>query len=186
MTVALRNTFVVLATAAAFALLFELNSFLFSALVFSKGVDWIFLPSGLRLAFVLVFGEWGALGIVLASFGLGYGQHYSDDTVNALVAGLISGLSPLLARKFCTDFLGLHTDLERLTAASLLKFAAVFAVISPVLHQVWYVAYGQTQDFVSTAAVMAVGDFTGTLMVLYVFRFGVKTLHKARRSKTSQ
>lgn len=181
-----RNTFVVLGTAAAFAALFELNHFLFSAFAFSKGVGWIFLPSGLRLAFILVFGEWGALGIVLASFGIGYGQHYSDDTVNALVAGVISGVSPLLARKFCTDFLSLNTHLERLTAATLLKIALVFAVISPVLHQIWYVAHGQTPDFFSSVAVMAVGDFTGTLMVLYLARFAFKTWHGASRSQASR
>ena len=181
-----RNTLVVLATAASFVALFELNSFLFAALVFSKGVGWIFLPSGLRLAFILVFEEWGALGIVLASLGIGYEQHFRDDALNALVAGVISGVSPLLARKFCADFLGLNTNLERLTAASLLKVAVVFAILSPVLHQIWYVAHGQTQDFFRSTAVMAFGDFTGTLVVLYIARLVLQALHKAPRSKASR
>ncbi len=181
-----RKTLVVLGTAAAFVALFELNNFLFSAFVFSKGVGWIFLPSGLRLAFILVFGEWGALGIVLASMGIGYEQHYHDDALNALVAGVISGASPLLARQFCADFLGLNTNLERLTAASLLKVAVVFATLSSLLHQIWYVAHGQTQDFFSSLAVMAFGDFTGTLIVLYLARLALQAMHKAPRAKASR
>lgn len=171
-----RNTIVVLATALAFAALFQLNSLLFSAFEFAKGVSWIFLPSGLRLAFILVFGEWGALGIVLGSFAIGYEQHYSGDGINAVLAGVISGVSPLLANKFCADFLHLKTNLDGLTASSLLNIAAVFSIMSPVLHQIWYVAHGQTTDFLSSTAVMALGDFTGTVIVLYIAKFLITAL----------
>jgi len=158
-------------TAIVFAFVFELNILLFSSFEFTKGVNWIFVPSGVRLAAVLVLDVWGALGIVLGSIGVGYGQYYSGDWINAVVAGLLSGLSPLLARKFCNDFLSLKTNLDGLTGSSLLKIAAAFSVISSVMHQVWYVIHGQTQNFLTNTAVMAVGDFTGTLVVLYAARW---------------
>ena len=51
-----KNVLVVGVTALAYLLLFELNNALFTSFSFSAGVNWIFLPSGLRLAFILVFG----------------------------------------------------------------------------------------------------------------------------------
>lgn len=91
---------IVVLTAAAYVALFEINSLLFSGLSFSANADWIYLPSGLRLGFVLVFGVWGALGIAMASIGTNLLHYPSGDAATLVVAGLISGLSPLLARKY--------------------------------------------------------------------------------------
>ena len=91
---------IVVLTAAAYVALFELNALLFSGLSFSASADWIYLPSGLRLGFILVFGVWGALGIVMASIATNLLHYPSGDTATLVVAGLISGLSPLLARKY--------------------------------------------------------------------------------------
>lgn len=162
-----KNISIAVATAIAYVLLFELNNYLFSSFAFSKGVDWIFLPSGLRLAFILIFVEWGAVGIVLASFAISFGFYFNGDVVTALGAGVISGTSPLLARLICIDKLKLNVDLASLTPTTLLKVAVVFAVLSPVMHQLWFTFRGHTVDFISSTAVMAVGDLTGTLVVLY-------------------
>lgn len=176
-----RNALVVFATALLYAALFELNSLLFSSFSFSKGVDWVYLPSGLRLAFILIFGVWGALGIGLSSIAISLNFYFLGDYQTAILTGLISGFSPLLARKFCVDFVGLDVNLEKLSPSTLLKIAAIFAVISPVLHQLWFVARGKTQDFISSTAVMVLGDFTGTVIVLYI----TKSLLNAIQSTSS-
>lgn len=179
----IRRTNLVIAagTASAYLLLFQLNDYLFSSFAFSKGVDWIFLPSGLRLVFILIFVAWGAFGIVLASFAIGLGVYFNGDVVTALGAGIISGMSPLLARLVCINSLKLDVNLERLTPSTLLKVAAVFAVISPVMHQLWFVARGYTENFLSSTTVMALGDFTGTITVLYGSKVVINALH--RRAK---
>jgi hypothetical protein len=175
-----RNVLVVIFTAAAFFVGFKLNHFLFQSLEFSKGASWIFLPSGLRLVFVLVFAEFGAVGIVLGSLCIGLQSYYIDDPVNAVIAGLLSGVCPLIARRACTYFLRVRPDLETLTPVALLQMAAVFAVISGLLHQAWYSLHGQTDQFVSSAGVMALGDFTGTLVVLYVAKYALVAMHSSR------
>jgi len=181
-----RNALVVLATALLYVALFELNSLLFSSFSFSKGVDWVYLPSGLRLAFILVFGVWGALGIGLSSIAISLNYYFLGDYQTAVLTGLISGFSPLLARKLCVDLVGLDVNLEKLSPSTLLKIAAIFAVISPVLHQVWFVVRGQTQDFISSTAVMALGDFTGTVIVLYSAKFLINaTQNTSRLNKRS-
>jgi len=170
------ETLVVLATAGMYVALFELNSLLFLSFSFSKGVDWVYLPSGLRLAFILIFGVSGALGIGMASFAISLNFYFLGDYQTAIFTGLISGFSPLLARKFCIDFIELDVNLEKLSPSTLLKVSAIFAIISPVLHQLWFRVRGQTQDFISSTSVMALGDFTGTIIVLYAAKFLINSL----------
>lgn len=167
---------VVVGTAVTYLATFALNQLLFQHIEFSSGAHWVYLPSGVRLAAVLVFGWWGALGVIWGSIGVSYEQFFGGNVINAVVAGVISGLSPLLARRLSEDFLGLTENLDRLTPAVLLKTAAAFALISAVLHQLWYAAQGHTPNFVSSTAVMALGDFTGSLLVLYLAKFALRKL----------
>ncbi|MEY4099130.1 MAG: hypothetical protein RL300_301 [Pseudomonadota bacterium] len=166
-----KNVLVVGVTGLAYFLLFELNNALFTSFSFSTGVNWIFLPSGLRLAFILVFGLWGAVGIALASFIINLLFYFDGSFVTSVGTGLISGFGPLLARAICVDLIKLDVDLKNLGAGTLLKVAVIFAVLSPMLHQAWFTLRGQTENFIHSTAVMVVGDLTGTLVVLYVAKF---------------
>lgn len=157
----------VLATATAFVVLFKLNDIFFSSLQYSKGAGWIFLPSGMRLVFVLIFVQWGAVGISLGSIAIGI-QYFNGDYLSSMVAGCISGLSPLWARKLCIELMHVNTDLSALEASDLLKMAFVFSILSSVLHQIWYSIHGETVNFIGSAIVMMIGDLMGTLVVLYV------------------
>ncbi len=168
-----RNAAVVMSTALAYIVLFKLNHFLFSSLSFSQGVEWVFLPSGLRLAFILVFVEWGAVGIAFASMLISYFFQPDGEIVTSMCTGMISGFAPLLARQVCIDILKLDAGLRNLSTITLLKTSMVFAVFSALLHQLWFVWIGRTSQFVSSAVAMAIGDFLGTVLVLYAARFVV-------------
>lgn len=161
------NIVIIASTAVAYFLAFQLNSYLFSSLDYSHGVAWIFLPSGLRLVFILLFVESGAIGVALASITSSYLYQFEGDLVTILGAGLISGFAPWLARLICIDKLKLDLNLSNLKGAILLKISVIFAVLSPILHQLWLTWRGHTTNFVSSTAVMAVGDLVGTLVVLY-------------------
>ena len=171
-----RNLLVVTATAVAYVGLVKLNDFAFSSFSFSNGVNWVFLPSGLRLAFILVFVEWGAVGIATASLLLSYLSQSDGSLVTSLGTGAISGFAPLLARKVCIDFLKLDADLRNLSATILFKTSAVFAIFSALLHQLWYTWLGQTSNFIHSTLVMMMGDFLGTVIVLYASKFVLTTL----------
>jgi hypothetical protein len=152
-------------SAVSFYLLFQLNNLLFEKLDYTYGVSWLFLPSGLRLALVLLFGFYGAIGVMLGTLLIGLG----DDTtwVAAVLPSLISGLAPWLALDVSRRMFHLQTDLSNLNAALLLKMALVFAVISAVAHQLLYLSLGLTENFLKSTSVMAIGDLLGTLVVLY-------------------
>lgn len=55
----LGNLGVAVACALAFRTLYLVNDWMFSGTFVSQGVHWIFVPSGLRLILVLLFGWWG-------------------------------------------------------------------------------------------------------------------------------
>jgi hypothetical protein len=171
-----RNLLVVTTTALAYLALFQLNNFLFSSVSFSEGVDWVFLPSGLRLAFILVFVQWGALGVAIASMLLSYFSQSDGGLVASLGTGMISGFAPLLARQVCLDLLKLDAGLRNLSAATLFKTSAVFAICSALLHQLWYTWLGHTASFIDSTVAMAVGDFLGTVIVLYASKFVLTAL----------
>ena len=155
-------------TAFAYYLLYELNRALFSSIEFASGVNWIYLPSGLKLAFVLIFVNLGALGIVLATLAINMVHPSSRGTDTLLVAAFISGFAPWLARIICINKFKFDTSLHQLTTVTLIKIAMVFSVASALMHQIWFTWQDPTNNFLSATAVMALGDFLGTLIVFYV------------------
>ena len=171
-----RNLLVVVATAIAYVGLVKLNDFFFFSFSFSDGVHWVFLPSGLRLAFILIFVVWGAVGVAIGSMLLCYFSQSDGNLVTSLGTGIVSGFAPLLARQVCIDFLKLGADLRNLSATILFKTSAVFAIFSALLHQLWYTWLGQTSNFIRSTLVMMMGDFLGTVIVLYASKFVLTTL----------
>jgi hypothetical protein len=65
---------------------------------YDLGVSWIYLPAGLRLFLILIFGLSGAIGIATASFAISYFGVFPPDLVTCIGIGLISGFAPLLAK----------------------------------------------------------------------------------------
>ena len=169
---------IVLACALAYFYAFKLNVFLFQSFEFSANVNWVFIPSGLRLLFVLIFFESGAIGIALASVVVNFMLGTRDDHVFNIVTGLLSGASPLLARYITVELFQLDATLAGLNARVLFKISIVFALISSVLHQLWFFWNGQDVNFVPNTLAMAVGDWCGTVLVLATASYALR-LYKA-------
>jgi hypothetical protein len=157
---------------------FYLNKFIFDELEFSFGVNWIFIPSGLQLVMVLVAIEEAAIGIALAACLIGFDNYQLNSLVETLITAIIAGGSPLLARKICLDFLGVDKELFKLNPKSIFFMSIVFALLSSTLHQLWYSYNGVTQQFAQSLAVMAIGDFLGTALLLSVISSASKLMHR--------
>jgi hypothetical protein len=152
--------------AIAYFFAFKLNFVLFESLKFSQGVNWIFLPSGLRMLLVLVFLYSGSIGIALATCFINYMIGNENQHLFNIVTAIISGFAPLIARKICIDFLQLQSSLSNLTSKTLFQLSVVFSLISALLHQVWFYWNDATEDFIASSLVMALGDWVGTVLVL--------------------
>jgi len=166
----LRSSILVLASALAYYLIFSINRFVFQSFEFSFGVNWVFVPSGVQLLIVLIAVWQGALGVVLASFIIGLENYYLDSVFRTFITALISGFSPLLARKICADFLGIEKDLLNTTRKSILQMSFVFAILSASLHQIWFFYNEKSEAFTQSLFVMAVGNLLGTILVLGTIR----------------
>lgn len=155
---------------------------LFGSLNFSHRVDWIFLPSGLRLAFVLLFLADGAIGIALASTLITYLFYFDGSYTSMLLNGSMAGIAPYLARQVAIHHLQLDENLKNLKAIGILKISVLFAFISALVHQLWYFWNGKTDDFIASALVMMVGDLSGTLIVLFVLKIMVPQFNLSNKN----
>ena len=167
-----------LACACFYYFAFMFNRYIFNEYTFSFGVNWIFVPSGLQLILVLTAVEEAAIGIMLASWLIGFQYYYLDSDLNTVITGIITGVSPLIARKISFDFLHIEEDLKDLTFKSILQMSIIFALLSATLHQLWFF-YNQVSDkFIDNLIVMVIGNLTGTVMVLVLIKFAVSLLKR--------
>ena len=158
---------IALACGVAYFYAFKLNMYWFDDwLQFSHGANWIFIPSGLRLLFVLVLASTGATGIALSSIAINYSLGNPDTHLFNIVTGLISGGAPFLARHLSITWFKLDTHLANLNAPTFLKTSILFALTNALLHQLWFFWNARTDNFVGSTLAMAVGDWFGTVLVL--------------------
>jgi len=174
----------VLACGIAYFGAFQLNYYWFDWFEFSHGTNWIFIPSGLRLLLVLVLVRMGVMGIALSSMAINYTLGNPDAHLFNVVTGLISGLSPYLARHLAITWFKLDTQLANLNARIFLNVSVLFAAVNAVAHQLWFFWMGLTQDFMASTLAMAVGDWFGTVLVLATAGLAIK-LYKIKQSTSA-
>ena len=174
--------FTLLISALAYTFLFYVNQWLTSELVFSLGVNWIYLPAGLRLFLTLIFGLPGALGIALASFLISYHGDFPQNLVVCLGIGLVSGFAPYLARFFVLSNARLAPDLSDLNFQKLIFCILIYAFLSAGLHQWWFSTMAlDNAGGVNHLSVMFIGDILGSLLLISLIKYSLDVLNKARR-----
>lgn len=171
--------FSVLATTALYFGAFNLNLLVFSTLEFSPGVNWIFLPAGLRLLSTLLLAEEGAIGILLASLLITYSNHAGIDGITGIGAAFISAGAPYLTYRLALLY-GLPANLHQLTAATLSALIVIYSAMSALLHQIWFVERGISPSLISGFGAMFIGDLLGTLIVIYSMKMLLAVLRKQR------
>lgn len=158
----------VMSTAILFLAALALNELLFARLEFVRGVNWIYLPAGIRLLCTLLFGEAGAIGLLLVSWAVCFFYFFPDDVVRSFMGGLLASAAPYLVYRIMQRHAGLATTLKNLTPVRLLWCAAAFAIASPVLHHLWFAVSDPGRALLPSFLAMAIGDLTGSLLVLYL------------------
>jgi len=172
----------VLICAVAYFYAFKLNLYWFDWIEFSHGVNWVYIPSGLRLLFVLLLASLGGVGIALSSIFINYTLGDVDAHAFNIVTGLISGASPCIARFLAMRWFHLDPLLFNLTSTDFFKISLLFALMNGLLHQLWFVWMDKTQDFLASALAMGVGDWFGTVLVLATASLGIQ-LFKLTQSR---
>jgi hypothetical protein len=142
------------------------NEVFFRRAEFLQGIGWIYLPAGTRLLCTLLFGRAGMLGLLIAGWFACYWYYFPGDTLRATTGTIAGALGPYLVYLIARREYGLHTSLTNLTPARLLACAAGCSVASPLLHHIWFSIHGDGH-LLPGFLVMCIGDFAGTLIVLY-------------------
>lgn len=169
----------VLATTALYFGAFNLNLLVFSTLEFAPGVNWIFLPAGLRLLSTLLLAEEGAIGILLASLLITHSPNTQLDGITGIGAACISAGAPYLTYRLALLY-GMPSNLHQLSAATLSALIVIYSAMSALLHQLWFVERGISPSLITGFGAMFIGDLAGTLIVVYAMKMLLALLRKQK------
>ena len=147
---------------------------------FSHSTSWFYLPSGVRLLLTLILMGPGALGVMLGTLAIDYIYHDSHDHLYNWVTASVAGLSAYVALLLAQRMFRLEATLARLSQLNLLGICMVFALVSPLMHQIWYRLNHNNESFLSSFAVMALGDLGGSVLVLYAIQWLMRLLRLLR------
>jgi hypothetical protein len=145
------------------------NELFFRRTEFLQGIGWIYIPAGTRLLCTLLFGPAGTLGLLISGWLATYLYYFPGDAVRATVGTIASSLGPFIVYLFAVRSFGLKSSLANLTPGRLLVCAAASSIASPLLHHLWFALRGES-GLLPGFLVMCIGDFAGTLVVLYTFK----------------
>ena len=160
----------VLATIVMFALTLAANGWLFPQLELIPGINWIYLPAGVRLVATLLFGGAGAVGLLIVSWLVCFLYLFPDDFSRAFMGGILATVAHYLVYKLAQHWFGLRASLANLTPKRLLACIVAYSVASPLLHHIWFYLHGGADHVVQSFFVMFIGDLSGTLIVIYTIK----------------
>lgn len=155
----------VLVTLLVFLVFNRINEVLFTHLEQSKGINWVFLPAGVRLLSTLLFGFAGFEGLLLAGIYLNFCHFHFDSDFRAWSGAVAGALGPYLASLFARHWFDLRPGLKGLTARRLLFTGVLCGCMSPVFHHAFMWVLTGLVDWTALTA-MVVGDTVGILIVL--------------------
>src|SRR4051812_41421736 len=84
----------VMATMALFLATLALNDWLFRRLEFVPGINWVYLPAGMRLLCTLLFAESGVLGLLLVSWMVSFLLFFPGQFERPFVGGILASVAP--------------------------------------------------------------------------------------------
>ena len=170
----------VLISALAYSTLFFINDWLTEALKYDLGVSWIYLPAGLRLFLILIFGLPGAIGIAIASFTISFFGDFLPDLVTCIGIGVISGFAPLLAKWVVVSNIPINNDLSNLSLQKIIFCVVVYAFMSAGLHQYWFVLRGLESGSLDHFLVMFVGDIAGSILLIALIKYSIDLVNGSK------
>ncbi|QOL49128.1 hypothetical protein [Massilia litorea] len=141
------------------------NELLFIQFEQSNGINWVFIPAGIRLLATLLFGFAGFVGLLLASFYLNFHHFVFPDAFRALSGAMAGAGGPYLAYLFAKHWFDLQPRLGGLTVQRLLFTGVLCGLMSPVFHHALLWVQTGLVDWLALTA-MIVGDIVGILIVL--------------------
>ena len=165
--------FEVVLSAMLYMAFFYFNQLITAPLEDARGVNWIFLPAGLRIFLTLIFDYSGAIGLAIASWLINLIGFYEYDLTSTLGIAMICGVAPLLGRHFVIHNLNVQADLSNLTLKQLLAIIIAYSILSSGLHQVWFFERGLDSAGWNHFFAMFCGDVAGSILFIALIKYGI-------------
>jgi hypothetical protein len=168
-----------LISALLYSALFFFNDWITETVKYDLGVSWIYLPAGLRLFLILIFGLAGAIGIAAASFAISYFGAFPADLLTCIGVGLISGFAPLFAKWIVVSNTYISNDLSNLSMQKILHCIVVYALMSSGFHQYWFVLRDLESGSLNHFLVMFAGDIAGSILLIALIKYGIDLMRRS-------
>lgn len=163
--------FEVVISAVLYMAFFYFNQTITAPLEEAKGVNWIFLPAGLRIFLTLILDYSGAIGLAIASLLINYISFYELDFTATVGIAVICGIAPLLGRYFVIHNLKVQPDLSNISLKQLLMIIIAYSFLSSGLHQLWFAARGLDSGSWNHFVAMFCGDVAGSILFVAVIKY---------------
>lgn len=173
----------ILGTIAVYLLTLWIDELLFLHSGFPRFVEWIYLPTGIRLLSTLLLGVDGAIGLLISALLVDFFHYFPHDPARAIAGAVISSVGPYAVYRLALERYGLKASLANLSARRLLVLAFAVAFTNSTLHHVWFALAGSTPNLLESYSMMFGGDLLGALMLLYIVK-GLLTLLPAQPGRT--
>jgi hypothetical protein len=182
----------VLGSAALWYAFVPVYSWIFSWAEFGPGINWVYLPHGIRMVLVLLFGVAGALGFSLGaqllSFTLLPSQLANESATLHLALGVVPGFAAWLAARLTVkDWPGRYlwqaapADVASIDGSRLLLLAFASAVLNSAGHgMAWFTFGNDLAHLGDRFFAMFVGDLLGALILLYSLKLLLSIFDRAR------
>jgi hypothetical protein len=157
-------------TVVAYILALYLNDSIFTHAEFVRGVNWIYLPTGIRLLSTLLVGVDGFWGLLIAGLIVDFVYYFPHDPVRGIAGSVIGAVGPYLVYRLALERYNLKASLTNLTPRRLLVLALAVATVNSTLLHIWFALTGDTRNFIKSFCAMYIGDLSGALIVLYVMK----------------
>jgi len=161
---------------------FYFNQFITAPLEDARGVNWIFLPAGIRIFLTLIFDYSGAIGLAIASLFINYIGYYYADPMTTLGIAIICAAAPLLGRHFVIHNLQVRPDLSNISFKQLLGSILAYSLLSSGFHQLWFVTRGLNSGSLNHFIAMFCGDVMGSILFVATIKYGID-LVKGKRGR---
>jgi len=169
-------------TLIAFLVSLWINQEVFTHTSFVRGINWIFLPSGVRLLSTLLVGFDGFLGLLVGGLLMDFFYWFPHDPVRSIAGAILGSLAPYLVYRLALERYDLKASLTNLTPKRLLVLAVAYSVANPLLHHIWFALQGDTHNIVESFFMMFAGDLSGALIMLYSVKGILALLPRQRGS----
>ena len=137
----------------------------------------VYLPAGIRLLAVAIYGWIGILGIML---GWVFCHLYGEERtlLECIFLGLLSGATAYVSLRIWQWYYKINNSLGGLTSRLAISLVMISALISALVRFAYLHSVDPLTPFLSVFLIGLCGDILGSFVVLYVIKGGIYTLRR--------